>query len=58
MVQEVQDFQTAVTGVGTAVADVKAKAAALHKAIDDKVEAIGKQAATDLTTATAITAGA
>ena len=51
--QQFDDFQQAVSNLGTAVSELKAKAAALKTAIDQKVDDLGKQAAQDTSAAPA-----
>lgn len=45
--QEFDDFQQAVSNLGTATSDVKNKGQALKAAIDKKIEDLGKQVAAD-----------
>lgn len=45
--QEFDDFQTAVKNVGTAVSDAKSKGDLLKKAVDAKLDEVGKQVASD-----------
>lgn len=47
MQKEMEAFQAAMTGVGSAVSTLKNTAAALHAAIDQTVDKIGKQVASD-----------
>jgi hypothetical protein len=44
---ELKELQDAITAVGPAIENVKAKRAALHAAIDAAVDKVGKQVAAD-----------
>jgi hypothetical protein len=50
MQKEFQDYQDAITAVGTCIATMKTKRDALLKAINDTSDGVAKQVAADMST--------